>query len=58
MAIIRCQFAAQPTQLQNRINATHQMIRRHQTIKAHIIEKTILIPPLPAHHRASPSSLI
>jgi len=51
MAVKGRQLTVQPAQIENRVDAPHQMISGHQIIKVNIIKQTILITIRPTHHR-------
>ncbi len=46
-----------PVKIQNRIDLSHQMIRRNDLVQVELVEKMTLIPLLPSHHRNYPRRL-
>jgi hypothetical protein len=56
MAIIGLHFAAQPAQVQNRVDLAQEMIVRNHLFQIEVIEKTILSTNRLAHHRRDPSA--
>ena len=53
-AVERRQFAAQPTQIENRVNPSQRVIGRHPVFKAEVVEQPILSPRRLTHHRSTP----
>ena len=44
-------FPVNPTRIQHRVNASNQVVRRDNLIKAELVEKLLLASCLPPHHR-------
>ena len=51
MAVIRRKLAAQPTEVQNRVDLAQQMIGWHHVFETELVKKPILTPQLLTHHR-------
>ena len=55
LGVIARELGIHPRQIENRGDRAHQVIVRHYLLEAKSIEKLLLIPAEPPHHRPSPS---